>query len=400
MDKQLVKYVGILVGLVVLLMIFLLLKNSFTGGTKYTNDKIEEKLVAAAKKYVNDKAKNGQDILPDAPGTSYSIAASILVNEGYIKDLSSLSKENVTCNGDVVIWNAGNGNYDYVPELTCGNYTTEKLVERVVKDNDYGVTYGSGLYQRIDGVFITNDGELGKQSENFEYVFRGDDVNNFVKIDDNIWRIVAIDRDDNMLLILENNSQKSYTWDDKYNDEIKKYQGINTYEENGLESNAYKVVREFYDGTITLMNREKLSKKLKHILVPMTLCIGKRSLTDTTTDGSAECATILEDEYVGLLPAYYYMSASLDSGCTSITSKNCGNYNYLSSFDDYWWLLTANSENTNEAYAISKKSAVSNLCSYKSVIRPIVKVGSRLIYNEGNGSRDNPYTIKYFSDED
>lgn len=400
MDKQMIKYVSILVGLIVLLIIFLLLKNSFTGGVKYSYEDIETKMTTAAKKYVEDKKKNNQDVLPDAVGTNYEISSTILVNDGYINELSSYAKGDVICNGNVEVWNAGNGNYDYVPYLKCGSvYETTKLVSKVLEDNDFGVTYGSGLYQRKDGKFVTDDSGLGGSSDSFEYVFRGDDVKNYVQIDENIWRIVAIDGEDNMLLLLDNHSQKAYPWDEKYNEEINKYQGVNIYEENGLESNAYKIVRDFYDGNLNLMNKEKYSSKTRHILVPMDLCIGGRSEKDTSIDGSSECKKVLEGEYMGLLPAYYYMSASLDTSCTEITSKSCGNYNYMSSFGDYWWLLTANSDTTNEAYSVSVKYATSNICSYKADIRPIIKIGSRVVYSEGNGTLENPYKIKYFTEE-
>ncbi len=396
-----VKYVSILVGLIVLLIIFLLLKNSISGGVKYSFPDIETKMVNAAKKYVNNKKKNNQDILPDAPGTSYEISTSILESEGYINDLSSYAKNGATCNGNVQIWNAGNGNYDYVPYLNCGtNYETQKLVTQVLKDNDYGITFGSGLYQRKNGKFVTEENDLGGNSESFEYVFRGDDVNNYVQIDENLWRIVSIDADDNLLLILDTHSQKAYAWDEKYNEEIKKYQGVNIYEENGLESNAYKIVRSFYDETMNLMNKEKYSKKTKHLLVPMDLCVGKRSEKDTSIDGSTECKTVLEGEYIGLLPAYYYMSASLDASCTEITSKNCGNYNYMSSFGDYWWLLTANADTTNEAYSVSVKYVSSNICSYRADIRPIIKLGARAVYSEGKGTLNEPYRVKSFTEED
>ena len=33
-----------------------------------------------------------------------------------------------------------------------------------------------------------------------------------------------------------------------YNEQVAKYQGVNTYEQNGLESTAYKAVKDFYNG--------------------------------------------------------------------------------------------------------------------------------------------------------
>ena len=153
---------------------------------------------------------------------------------------------------------------------------------------------------------------------------------------------------------------------------------------------------KFYNGEVVLMDKEPYSEKTRYLTVPMSLCVGKRNQTDSDISGSIECQTILENQYVGLLPAYYYMSASLDDSCNSIVSKNCGNYNYLSYFDDYWWLLTANSENTNEAYNISRKFAESTLCSSRSNIRPIIMLGSRAIYDSGDGTENNPYIVKYF----
>ena len=401
MDKKLIKYGIIVVGILVVIIILSLLFNTATGGTKLTYDKIETKLVSAAKKYVADKKKQNIDVLPDNPlSEPYYISADLLVNEGYLDNLSEYAKDETTCVGGVNIYNVGGDSYDYVPELTCGTYhQTVKLVDQVISDNDSGITHGSGLYQRVDGEFITDDNDLNMgNSDDFEYVFRGDEVNNYVKIDNNLWRIVSIDNDNNMLLIYNEHSQRAIAWDDKYNEEVAKYQGVNVYEQNGLESTAYKAVKEFYNGTLVLKDREVYSEKTKYYTVPMNLCVGKRSTTDTDISGNIECQSILEDQFIGLLPAYYYMSASLDSGCDTISSKSCGNYNYLSQFDDFWWLLTANSENTNEAYTVSKKYAESSLCNYKADIRPIIKIGSRVVYQEGNGTLDNPYLIKFYNE--
>lgn len=400
MDKQMIKYVGILVGLILLLVVYLLLQNAIKGGTKYSYPDIEKKMVAAAKKYVQDKKKNNIDVLPDVAGERFSLSSQELVNAGYLNELASYAKDEVVCYGNVDIYNAGNGNFDYAPELNCGDkYETKKLVDVVTGNGENIVTSGSGLYQRVDGKFITDYQDLnGGNSDDFEYVFRGDSVNNYVKIDDNIWRIVAIDAENNMLLIYDAHSQRATAWDEKYNEEEKKYQGVNTYESNGLQSNAYKSVQEFYNGTMILRDREKYSDKTKYYITPMNLCIGKRSTTDSDISGKLECQVVLNDQLIGLLPAYYYMSASLDSSCDAITSKSCGNYNYLSSFDDYWWLLTANSENTNEAYTVSKKYVEASLCNYKADIRPMIKVGSRLVYSDGDGTKDNPYQVKFFNE--
>lgn len=399
MDKKLIKYAGILVGALLIIIVLLIIINSLKGGQKYTFEKMEEKLVSAAKEYVSDKKKSNIDILPDSPlSDPYYLSINILVNEEYLSDTTL--RNGTSCVGGVNIYNAGGGIYDYIPELTCGTQTVGKLSDKILEDNDYGTVYGSGLYQRVNGKFVTSTQDLtGGSSDSVEYVFRGDEVKNFIKIDDNLWRVVAIDENNNILVIFNSVVQKPSTWDDKYNEETAKYQGVNIYEQNGLESSIYKVAQDFYDGKLTLFNREEYSSKTKYLTVPMDLCIGKRNTTDSDISGNIECKTVLENQKVGLLPAYYYMSASLDPSCTSIVSKNCGNFNYLSQFNDYWWLLTANSENTNEAYVVAQKFAQPNNCSFKSSVRPIIKLGSRTVYSKGDGSLDNPYEIKFYNEK-
>lgn len=396
MDKKILKYVGILVGAVLGIILILIIFNSLTGNKKYTYDQMEEKLISAAKKYVSNKKKNNIDILPDSPlADPYYLSINILVNEDYISD--NTLKDGSTCVGGVNIYNAGNGNYDYIPELTCGTNTIVKLSDKILEDNDFGTVSGSGLYQRVNGKFVTNTQDLvGGSSDSVTYLFRGDEVNNYLKIDDNLWRIVEIDENNNLLIIFNSTLQKSWAWDDKYNEDVNKYHGVNIYESNGLESNAYKVVQEFYQEKLPLLNKEKYSVKTKYLTVPMDLCVGKRSTTDSDASGAIECKTVLNDQNVGLLPAYYFMSISLDTSCNNILSKNCGNFNYLTDFNDYWWLLTANSENTMEAYSVAKKYVQSNNCSYKSSIRPIIKLGSRAVYKDGNGTKEKPYEVKFY----
>lgn len=397
MDKKLGKYVVILVGLIIVIIIITLLSNMITGGAKYSYETLEKKMVAAAKKYVSDHPGKIDGITPN---DSDQLSVNFLTNQDYLGDLSSMNKDGVTCGGEVEIYKTIDGNIDYVPNLRCGTkYETKKLATKIIEDNDGGTVSGSGLYQRINGRFATDYSDLtGGGSDSFEYVFRGDEVKNYLQIDDNLYRIVSIDENNDMLLIYTGYLQKSVAWDDRYNDATKKNQGINEYENNGIKSRALENVESFYNGTTILLNKEKYSDKTKHLLVAMNLCVGKRKETDSDMSGRIECSKTLEDQKAGILPAYYYMSASLDPNCNSITARACGNYNYLANFNDYWWLLTANAENTNEAYVVQKRYAETNLCSNKAGIRPIIKLGSRVVYNTGDGSASNPYTVKYYND--
>lgn len=396
MDKKMYKYIGILVGLILLLIVFFWVTNLLTGGTKYSYERIEEKLVEATKNYT----KKNPGALPTEPGTSVLISSSILINNGELKDFSEYTKDtDVVCTGSVEVYLSGEDNYNYVPDFNCGNkYNTVRLYDKVIADNDFGIVYGEGLYQRVDGKFVTREEDLDNftDSSTFEYVFRGKDVNNYVKIDENYWRIVSINQDNDMLLIYVGHIQQTLPWDDRYNEDVNMNQGINDYYENGLKSVAMESVEKFYNGEVRLQDKEEYSSKTKYLTSPMNLCIGKRSSTDKDISGAIECKNTLEGQYVGLLPAYYYMSASLDDNCNSVLSRNCGNNNYLTKFNDYWWLLTASTEKTNEAYIISQKTAQASICSARSNIRPVILLGSRAVYESGIGTETDPYIVKFY----
>lgn len=393
MDKKMLKYVFVLVGGVALIILLLVLKNSLKKPSKTTYLDLEKKVINATKKYTKDHP----GALPQTSGTSITIGTNTLVEKGYIKELSSYVKEDVNCNGIVEIYKSSFDEYDYSPNITCGaKYVTKKLADKVIYDNDGdGVLSGMGLYKKVNDKFVTTN--FSDSSVKVEYYFRGDVVKNYLKIGDNMWRIVGIDNDYNTILIFEKSFRKGFAWDDRYNEETGKNHGINTYEHLGIKSRIYETVNSFFDKDADLRDKEKLSPIVKNIIVPFDVCMGHRKQDEKDTTGSVECKEILKDQYVSLLPAYLFMNASLDANCKVLTDKNCGNYNFLAAFNDYWWLLTPDAANTSEAYLVHKTYVKPSLCQAKNNVRPVIKISSRTLYSEGDGSINNPYTIKHFN---
>lgn len=397
MEKKLYKYLAIFGGGLLLIILFLIIIVSLTGGRSYKYEEVEEILVKAAKKY----AKEHQAVYPLNPGESYVISSSILASNGYMDELADyISDDDVVCTGNVEIFHASLNNYDFVPTYRCGNkYSTIKLAEQILKDNEYGVISGSGLYERVDGNFVLNEEDFanGDNYTSLEYVFRGDEVNNYVQIDDMYFRIVSIDEQDNILVIYDSAIKTASSWDNRYNEDVDKTQGINIYEQNGIKSRVMEQVESFYNGDAVLLDKIELSEKIKYMTSPMDLCVGKRSTSDSDTSGKIECSTILEKQNAGLLAAYQYMSASLDDECKTVLSHNCGNYNYLSQYNDYFWLLTGNGDNTNESYLVARIFVDSTICSAKNSIKPVILLGARSLYLEGTGTYTNPYKIKTYN---
>ena len=177
--KKLLKMVGIIS--VILIIVFgLVLLLSVIIGRNYSYDQIELILKNAAIKYYQV-----QDVLlPSNDGEKSEVDATTLSSDDYklMKPLSKL-KKNVSCTGKVVVQKVNN-KYIYTPYLDCGNsYKTEELY-KAIKNKNKVVTSGNGLYEM-----------------NGEYVFRGDTVNNYVKLSKGLFRIVKITSDNKILLI-------------------------------------------------------------------------------------------------------------------------------------------------------------------------------------------------------
>ncbi len=387
MDKQMMKYLGILVVLILCIVVFYF----FTGksNSKLEYREMEALLVKATREYAKDNPK----ILPTEEDSNQpSINAKTLENLGYIRDLSSYAKDDTTCTGEVEIYQTYPEVYNYVPRLSCGKfYTYKPLSEKIIEDNGIA-SRGAGLYARYDGKFLTDDNDIDTLPAD-EYVFRGDNVNNFIRVETTYWRVIAIDKDGNLLAILASNLSKMTPWDNRYNINTGRNNGINDYENNGIKSNAMLSVENVLHEKVAL-SEDLYSSRVKYLISKYDLCIGKRYPKDEGRDGKYECKKQVEGQFGGLLPAYYFMSASLDENCKKTTSKSCGNYNYLSNYGS-WWIMTSDAENTNSCYLIDKKAISIQDCSYSYNFRPVVKFGSRAVYSTGKGTKADPYIIRY-----
>lgn len=351
----------------VILFIFMFIMSSCSK-KNYTTQEFSEYLLDAATAYYDQN----KSALPqtDTGKTSVSIDTLVGDQEDYIGD--------TTCNGSVDVIN-NNGYYMYVPNISCTDgYSSTKLSDHL-KENI--VSSGNGLYATYD-----------------YYIYRGDTVNNFVVFNDQLWRIVRINSDGSLKMIetdyvvkskkgvLEFKSSKrtSEVWDDRYNSEKNYTSGFNDFIHEGLNSRIRDYLEEVYN--------EEYSDETKGYIVKQNLCIGKRSVTETTNDGSIECSNILYDQYVGLLPLNEYINASLEPTCVSAESVTCSNYNYLATFKSTFWSITAVSDNSYDVYKIGKKITDATASS-TSTPKIVLNLSGEVRFNKGDGSEENPYII-------
>ncbi len=355
--------------IVIIFMIFILIIMKINGNN-ITYLELENRVKIASKNYF-EIHKNK---LPDE-GKSITLKISTLEKKdvkndkkAYIKNIKKLVKDN-TCNGYVEVTNF-NDNYKYQPFIECNNFKTEIFIEKFLDKNKIKNenSFNSGLYK------INN-----------ELVFRGDNnINNYVKFSNQTWRILKFDEERNFYLILDSiDDDTSYTWDDRYNIEEKTNQGINDYTKSRL-----------YISLINLYNENKIIKKEnKKYLAKFNVCLDKVS---PTFSYKQSCINFLNNQYITLPTAMDFMNATLDNTCTLITQEQCSNYNFLSMLETNWWLITANSENTFEVYKVggmgyAEKTSASDI----SFLRYVIKIKNDVLYESGNGSKKNPYTLRY-----
>ena len=357
---KLIKLMMIIGAIFLVVIVFMLIMGSFNSrNLKY--DDIETKMREAAIKYY----KKNENMLP-AEGQSVEVDAVTLANDKYMKPLSKLKKK-VSCTGRVVVKKV-NGNFIYAPYLDCGeNYRTKKLSDVVLSEI---VSSGSGLYEMND-----------------QYVFRGEKINNYIQLDKQLFRIVKVTRENEMLIIpVIQKNRISYSWDNRYNAERSYNYGVNDYR-----------ISRVYDQLQALYNAKDnvwLSDKDKEKLSSFSLCIGKRDEKDTNNSNQLECSDILENQMIGLLSVSDYKNASIDSNCYNPTNKACQNYNYLKT-DFNWWTVSASSKNSYQVIYINGNgyAEVTNASSTK-VLRPVFMLGSHVMVKDGDGSEANPYTLK------
>ena len=366
MNDKLKKIIYVTLGGFVIFFLFLIMISSCSK--RITPDKLESTIIENTKKYFSTH----ENELPSI-NSVMTLSLNDLVNKGIIQELDKLLEKEASCSGQITIEN-NNNYYMYSPTLNCTynfeEYKTNNLKEILLNNL---VTTGNGLHA------------LGNS-----YYFRGDNVNNYIIFDGILWQITKINSD-NSIRLIEARRRESVEWDNRYNSERLSNTGINNYTNNGINS----IMKDNLDN---IYNSETvLSNNAKGYIKPTNLCIGKRTTEDTINDGSIECSTTLENQYLGLIQLNEYLLASLDPNCTKALAYECSNYNYLANFTNPYWSITANSENNYQVYKISNTISVTN-ASTSAMARLVINISENTTVT-GNGTEEDPYIVSGFTNE-
>ena len=208
--------------------------------------------------------------------------------------------------------------------------------------------------------------------ENDYYVYKGINPNNYMKIDNNTWRIISIDKETlNLKVVLTTyNNQKE--WNSSTSQDLdlsfmKSSLMLDMNNSNVLTENV-------------AINLEKNS----------TWYIG--NVTDSQ-DHSFTALKSLEKQNkiqsdIGLLSAGEYIEASKDSNCKIDYINNCLNNNYLN-FNKNYWLINSSEKSLTKIENGNITSEKNNLNVIS--VYPVVYLNYG-IQIKGSGTSDDPYT--------
>ncbi|MBP3634966.1 MAG: hypothetical protein J6J17_00705 [Bacilli bacterium] len=360
--ENILKIITIIVVFIVVIVLFTIFSGAKGGSKIKTYSQLEERLVSSAKKYLNDNPK----LVPSRDGETIKVNLDTLVNAEYIDKIYSIEDENIECSGYVqVVYN--NESNDYIPYIKCGKYYETKTIADYIKGNEQISTTDDGLYQNGD-----------------KYVFKGENPNNYLKLGERIYRIIEINNKNELRLISTEKYSNYIVWDDRYNIERDRNDGINDYSKSRLKDSLENIYTD----------SEFFSKQEKEKIIEHNVCIGKKSINDYSIDGSVECSAEYPNQRVSLLQLNEYARASIDPNCKDTNSKSCSNYNYFESINSVHRTITAVLDNTYQVYYISDGIVSVTRAASSFSIYPVVYIDSSSIYNSGNGTLEKPYVVR------
>jgi len=240
-------------------------------------------------------------------------------------------------------------------------------------------------------VVNSGDGLYEDWIEEGRYVYRGGNPNNYIEFSGMLWRIISIEDDKRMKVIL-NDSDMYLPYDENLSgiwadSSLQNYLNNSFY--NSLSEKNYIVSSDYNVGFLQNPGVD-------------------RSLLDVVTQEKS----VKWNGFIGLLNFSDYMKSSTNSECVTYINARpiipypvCHNSNYLQftySGTMYWWLLNSpNIQATNRGVYLILYNNTTEGVSYGSArlvnliypnVKPVLYLSSELTLT-GDGDIEHPYTI-------
>lgn len=403
--------VELLATITILGIIALLLVPTVTGViSNFRNDSSENQkksIVAAAKLWGSDHRLE----LPTTEGETMCVSVAELKN-GYLEDdiVDPDTKEAISDHVGVEIKRVGKS-YEYTYTDSCS--TSDQDSELDITDDV--VTSGDGLYE--------------DSYENGRYVYKGNNPNNYIEFNGELWRIIAKETDGTYKIIRDQLSENRAFDEENYRTTANNtfcdssYSGCNVYGKvNGIfrlmsgqkmgtvteDSSLSKYLNKTYYNTLTSDAKNQVQTHAFNIGVVLVYGGGNQN-NSIYSDLNGEKAFQWTGN-IGLPNVTDILRANFDSRCNSAgaasgtSEQNLCISNYLvnNMSEISFWTMNGYSTQT---YATSGAvwvpyRSVNGISfsvqapSYSGGVRPVLFLKSTIKITGGNGSQSSPYMIE------
>lgn len=205
--------------------------------------------------------------------------------------------------------------------------------------------------QKNNGAVSTGD---GLYNENGTFVFKGTDVDNYLKYSNIMWRIVKINSDNTITLV---------------SDDVVNSLAYSSISSDFTKSNINDWLNK--STTNTGIFGSVLNSKSKY-LTKTSICLDNVLSTSNIT-----CKKVNKDNYISILGLEDYLN--------SINTKS-----YMDSLDKVWLY----NSNNNNVWYINNGKVLTASTNKIFGIKPVITLKNNVVKVSGNGTVNNPYTIE------
>ena len=258
----------------------------------------------------------------------------------------------------------------------------ESFYSTILKNNDIKEANILGF----DSSVTNSEGLIKKEEENgTSYYFRGSVNNNYVSLGDSLWRIVKINADGTVKMVLNSTTEEMVTFNTSDNKGNTSFENSNVY---ASLINWYNSHLNAYENFIASPNYCYDNSVLEDNGENVTYLSSIRLFTDyipTNTCGGDSLSL-----KVGLLTADEVNFA----GGSKNENKNY--YLYLDGIESSWWTMTPSKKDNGELklMSVSSVGALEEATPETSslFLRPVISL-NRKVSVTGSGTQENPYQV-------
>ena len=347
------------------------------------------------------------------------------IEPGYIATTFDGKKLDVNVMGEVNVNKLGEYDIMYIAEYKG----VEKKIRRKVIVAENLVTYITNLYE--DSITRTSNGLKKDNTEDKNIRYYGSDPNNYVRFNNELWRIIGVFNDN--VKLIRKDSLGWLSWDSS-EESINEGWGVNEWSTSALKNYLNTM---YYGGTsVTCYNARnkqtttcptnKLNTESKTLIDYYTWKTGaiemskrtntpafykseRGNVTGKICNGGSACNDTVERTtewpgYIGLPYATDYAYASGESICETNMVKQdssntyiCKNNNWMFKPNTWYWTLSLDAypSASRGVWLVYSDGHVGNInAAYGAAIFPAIYLKTDILIKSGTGRSNDPYILK------